>query len=170
MSNSATYTLGTEEDIQEQIRLFDLKPAASLQSVCISLCDGAKSENIETVIIKISKRILAPSYVVVPAMLSRSLLQKIPYDAVQSYPSQDGQFIVLRAAAQHRPMTFAGRVIDNIKRKGRYKCLRPNVPRSYRRRPSLLSAVVEDATGHKIATIANPQFILWKIDKHPAKK
>lgn len=156
-----THTIQDEIDLQDKIEMLDLKPASSLQTICLGLMQAAETEGEEVIYIKIANHLMADSYTFNPPMFARSVQRKSPYPSVQSY--LEDNLIVLRAGQIRKPRTFSARALAAINRRGVFKIKRKLVPPSYRRRPGMLSSFLNKETESQISNRIKGKIMIWEI-------
>lgn len=155
-----THIISDESDLETLIQTFDLKPATTIQAVCEALLSAAKEEQVQLVYIKVTQSLLKRSYVLIPAMLARSMEGQSDYPSLQSY--RENGYVVVRAGDARRAATFGGRAVQAIRKHGKFKAPINTIPASYRDRPQMMTYSLQRITGYTIATVANEKFILWK--------
>lgn len=156
-----TLIIDDQEQLIQFLEIYELKPASSLQKLCAAICRRAKEDQINTIVIRIALDLVPPSYHGVAGMFAKTCEGNIDYPFIQS--SKDDHRMVLRASTVSRPATFRARAIHACENTGIYKCQRSNVPKSYRQRPSILARIIEESAALKIAIIAKPKTIAWKV-------
>lgn len=163
--NDINYTINDSADFERMVDVLDLKPGASIQTICIALLEKAAQEKdeqkVDRVTIEINPDLLAVSYNDVPAMLARSMLKLVPFPSLQSF-KRDGQMFLI-AAETRVPTTFKRRALSSIMRQRIFKVSKELVPRSYRRRPGILSKFLSEQTSYAIVNETRKNEIVWKI-------
>ncbi len=153
----------TKDNLAELMEEFELKPADSIQHLCIAMAQKACSEgeDPEPLFVKIQRDLLPDSYTQVAAMFARSIMGKVEYPVIQSYIK--GDFLILRGADSKAPTTFKARVREALRRNQIFKADRELVPPSYRRRPSILASVLTDEIGQTVCNRCKKKRIIWYI-------
>lgn len=153
-------TISDEADVQKQIESLDLKPLASLQEICTRILSDAREMGVAEVRIAISPMLLADSYVDVPAMFARSMRKCTEFPSLQS-TSILGDLVVI-AAESRRPTTFRARALMGVLKHRIFKSHKKEVPKSYRRRPGILSRILSTETGYIVQNETRDKEIVWK--------
>lgn len=148
------------EDLFWHIENGQLKPAASVLSVCQSILELNDKE--KEIKISISKSMIPDSYHTVPAMFARTLEPRTQFNSVQAFLK--GEYLDVYAGDKRKASTFrerARRCLSGKKKK--FTMLRKNVPRTYRNRPSLLSSIMSSELGLRVCNSCKNNKITWKI-------
>jgi hypothetical protein len=157
----STYNLSDHHALEHYIETMQLKPAASIQQVCVAILERAQGNECTHCRIEVNPDLLAVSYLEVPAMFARSMRTQTNYPSLQSFMSEGN--MVLIAADAKQPTTFNRRALNSILKHRIFKCHKSEVPKSYRRRPGLLSRFMSEQTSYRIENESREDEIVWKI-------
>lgn len=154
-------TIRTSEELTHKIETEGLKPAASLQALCLHMIEHAFYEKKDFCLIQIARHLIPSSYITVPAMMAKSMEGRCPFPILQSFLR--GEYIVVRAGNEKAPITFKARAIAAIQQEKKFVCTEDKTPESYRVRPSILSSVLTRETGMVICNYRKNGKLEWKV-------
>lgn len=110
---------------------------------------------------KINIRLLPLSYQTVPAMYARTINRTCKYEYIQSYLREG--MLHLRAGHKRFPITFRARVLAALRKYRKFQVPRKLVPRTYRRRPSDLSARLANELATPVCNLCKADKIVWYL-------
>lgn len=155
-------TIETPLDLSEQLLLMSMKPGERIQALCLALIEHGQSVGEKTVVVRIAPQFVASSYTANPAMFVATLVPRCAYPHLQSF-LKDG-FMIVRAGVKRKPLTFRGIVREALEEKGTYTTRRTLVPKSYRRRPSILSTTLTEELTQEVCNECKgeeKEFMRW---------
>src|SRR5687768_11085608 len=120
-------TIDSAEELYATLEQLGLKPASSLQSLCIALAERAIDHKQSSLTIELATDLIPASYVGVPAMFARSMASKISFAYVQSFVREG--YMIVHAGDSKKPTTFRARVLADLKTKGHFIIKRKRVPK-----------------------------------------
>lgn len=150
------------EHLLYEMEMANLKPGESLQSLCVELFNHGFETEENVMIVKISSTLVGSSYLANPAMFSRTFGERNPYPFIQSY-LRDG-FLIVRAAKKKKEVTFRGQVREKLEEGKEFTTRKSLVPKSYRRRPSILSSALSYDMGQTVCNdCIKEDYIRWYL-------
>jgi hypothetical protein len=156
-------TIKNSEELFKTAVEHGMKPGVTLQVFVLALLQEAYDKEDSEAIVRIHTSMLPESYHTVPAMFSRTIMQRNPYPIVQSFLR--GSYLVVQAGYAKTSITFRSQAIENIRKHRIFIASKHLVPDSYLRRPSILASVLSNVTGHQVCTKCKTNKIYWYVPK-----
>ena len=149
-----------EQQKQEHLLNCHLPIKASIQKLAKELycmCDEG-----ECLSLSVHTSLIAPSYLIVPAMMAVSLSNIVSAPVAQSWVS--GDYMHIYMGEEKIPTTFRARAIAGLKGEGVFTARRKEIPLCYQTRPAVFSHILSQAYGGmKIYAEESSKTITWKI-------
>lgn len=142
---------------------FNVPLAGKVMDLLVAILNDAYEDDHSKCVIDIHTKFLPPSYVKVPSMLARQLVNKVEYLSVQAQIDSSAYRVRIIGANVKTHLSFRSRLLHGLKMDQRFVSLRKHIPKSYRARPGLLIKDLEEELDGDIAIIAKPTKIIWKI-------
>lgn len=153
-------SIHNNKDLLERMKSSGLPLAARVKKLLVKLLEDQYGKSPD-VTICIHTSLIPASYSTVPAMLARVLAPDCPFLHISC--KLEGEYMIISAGDEKKPTTFRARLIEGLRKNKRFVCKRTRIPKTYRARPKLLSNAIAGELEGRIATIAKPKRVIWKL-------
>ena len=152
--------ISTEQQLQEHLIHCKLPISSKIQQLAKELycmCDEGESLSLS-----VHTKLIAPSYLIVPAMFAKAITNIVSAPAVQSWVS--GEYMHIHMGEEKVPTTFRAKGVAGLKGGGVFKAWRKEIPLCYQTRPAVFSHILSAAYGGmKIYVDETSKSITWKL-------